>query len=421
MTDATHRSRRIDGPSGAASASSPSSTSLANEHKVHERYRAMMRANALAQTRDAIEDGAKMHDSRLDDYERRIADLDRELDASEMAHRAEAEAHARRLDDVGERHTRALEAIDDDMREQLRVTRETFEREDRDAHARWDADVASTVAIAEEEQREFERESERRRASFEDKREEIRNQHGEDMSTMKMMYENKIKELQGELARVTAPKVRACDMDSEAARFDGDDREVMLDYEQAYELVRARDEADARQLAKTTKALRKLKGGVDHWRQKTERRAEEWQASHASHVASRAEIIKQYNAVKTGMKSMRDARANALRKMCVTSELAIKELTVTLNQARRVLDIDRLDSALERDSGVTINTERANGREHVSTSPTSSTCDINTDVDDVAVEYADLVLARYYASRTRRHRKAVETTNFAVDATHSRA
>ena len=396
-------------------------SSLANAHKVHERYRAMMRANALAQTRDAIEDGAKMHDARLDDYDRRIGELDREMDASEMAHRAEAEAHARRLDDVGERHARALEGIDDDMREQLRVVRDVFENEDRDAHARWEADVASTLALAEEEQREFERESELRRASFEDKREEIRNQHGEDMSTMKMMYENKIKELEGELARVTAPKLRACEVDPEAARFDGSNKEVLLDYEQAYEVIRARDEADARQLSKTMKTLRKLKGGVDHWREKTARRTEEWQASHASHVASRAEIIKQYNAVKTGMKSMRDARANALRKMCVTSELAIKELTATLNQARRVLDIDRLDGALERDSGVTINTEHPNARANAETSPSSTTSEIISDVDDVSVEYADLILARYYASRARRHRGAEEANTSAGDATRERA
>ena len=396
-------------------------SSLANAHKVHERYRAMMRANALAQTRDAIEDGAKMHDARLDDYDRRISELDREMDASEMAHRAEAEAHARRLDDVGERHARALEGIDDDMREQLRVTRDVFENEDRNAHARWEADVASTVALAEEEQREFERESERRRASFEDKREEIRNQHGEDMSTMKMMYENKIKELEVELARVMAPKLRACEVDPEAARFDGANKEVMLDYEQAYEVIRSRDEADARQLSKTMKTLRKLKGGVDHWCEKTARRTEEWQASHASHVASRAEIIKQYNAVKTGMKSMRDARANALRKMCVTSELAIKELTATLNQARRVLDIDRLDGALERDSGVTINTEHPNARANAATSPSSITSEITSDVDDVSVEYADLILARYYASRARRHRSVKETTTSAGDATRERA
>jgi hypothetical protein len=76
-------------------------SSLANAHKVHERYRAMMRANALAQTRDAIEDGAKMHDARLDDYDRRISELDREMDASEMAHRAEAEAQGFQQGELG--------------------------------------------------------------------------------------------------------------------------------------------------------------------------------------------------------------------------------------------------------------------------------------------------------------------------------
>ena len=45
------------------------------------------------------------------------------------------------------------------------------------------------------------RERDDARAAFEDRREEIRNQHGEDVSTMKMMYEHKIEELERELAQ----------------------------------------------------------------------------------------------------------------------------------------------------------------------------------------------------------------------------
>ena len=83
-------------------------SSRANEHKVHQRWREVMRARRRRATREEIESAAKAHDDALDDRERALANLDAAMDESERTHRVEAEAQARRLEEAS---TRALSLI----------------------------------------------------------------------------------------------------------------------------------------------------------------------------------------------------------------------------------------------------------------------------------------------------------------------
>ena len=370
-------------------------SSRANEHKVHQRWREVMRARRRRATREEIESAAKAHDDALDDRERALANLDAAMDESERTHRVEAEAQARRLEEASTRADAETATIDARTTERLRALRETFESEDAHADERWREDVHEALERAEAGRAAFEREQDARRASFEDKREEIRNQHGEDVSTMKIMYENKIKELEGELARVTAPSVTKGELGCADSHWDADEE---LDHERAYELIRARDDADAKRLAKTKREIQKLQSKVDHWREKTQSRTSEWNASHARRVAERDQLLRRYDDVKSGVTAMRDARASALRKMCVSSENAIKELTKTLEHARRVLRVESLNADLRRRHGVDVEASTHSPRRSSRDAASDAIADYH--FSDAPMDYAQSVLERFYARRT---------------------
>jgi len=377
---------------------------VANEHKVNERYRAMMRAEARARTRESIEEGAKTHDAEVDERERRIAALDEEMDASERAHRNEAEAHARRLDATAERSARERRTIDDDVKARLRAMREVHEKEDFIAHERWETDVAEANDRDVEESRAYERASERRRASFEDKREEIRNGHGEDVCTMKLLYENKIRDLESELARACAPSVRMRDVDPERRRSVADADAFALDDERAYEIIRARDDEDARRLAQTLAKFATLKSKVAHWRAKTERRKEEWLAKRTESARDRADVARSYRHARNAMDTLTRTRARALRMISVASERAIGEISQTLASAKRVLDVDASARALELDARGRDSTVDSSNALCSSETHENALNDVNDFDGDSDAEYADVVLARYYATKSLRER-----------------
>ena len=67
----------------------------ADEHKVHHRWREVMRARRRAETRNAIVREARAHDDVLDERERALEALDANVDEGERAHRREAEAQRR--------------------------------------------------------------------------------------------------------------------------------------------------------------------------------------------------------------------------------------------------------------------------------------------------------------------------------------
>ena len=190
----------------------------ANEHKVHHRWREVMRARRRAETRNAIVREARAHDDVLDERERALEALDANVDEGERAHRREAEAQGRRLAEAETREEETRRGVEARAVKALATMREEFEDEDRKVSEEWGREVRETLGRAEEARAAFERERDDARATFEDRREEIRNQHGEDVSTMKMMYEHKIEELERELARVTAPSVRRGDLGAAAVR-----------------------------------------------------------------------------------------------------------------------------------------------------------------------------------------------------------
>lgn len=280
----------------------------------------------------------------------------------------------------------------------LATMREGFEDEDRKVSEEWGREVRETLGRAEEARAAFERERDDARATFEDRREEIRNQHDEDVSTMKMMYEHKIEELERDLARVTAPSVRRGDL---GAADVGEDWTEPLDDARAYDVVRAADEADAKRMAKITRDIKRLQRGVDHWRTKTETRSKEWEAWHASRIAERAELVRRYESAKSGVRALRDARATALlRNMCVSNETAIKQLTETLEHARRALHAERLDAKLRQ----RLVAEDAAEDDLDERFPDSGT-DSDADRANEPLDYASRVLGRYYAAKTRRRRR----------------
>ena len=369
----------------------------ANEHKVHHRWREVMRARRRAETRDAIVREARAHDDVLDERERALEALDANVDEGERAHRREAEAQGRRLAEAETRGEETRRRVEARAVKALATMREGFEDEDRKVSEEWGREVRETLGRAEEARAAFERERDDARATFEDRREEIRNQHGEDVSTMKMMYEHKIEELERELARVTAPSVRRGDL---GAADVGEDWTEPLDDARAYDVVRAADEADAKRMAKITRDIKRLQSGVDHWRTKTETRSKEWEASHASRIAERAELVRRYESAKSGVRALRDARATALRNMCVSNETAIKQLTETLEHARRALHAERLDAKL-RQRLVAEDAAEDDLDERFSDSGTDS----DADRANEPLDYASRVLGRYYAAKTRRRRR----------------
>ena len=173
-----------------------------------------------------------------------------------------------------------------------------------------------------------------------------------------------------------------------------------MDDARAYDVVRAADEADAKRMAKITRDIKRLQSGVDHWRTKTETRSKEWEASRASRIAERAELVRRYESAKSGVRALRDARATALRKMCVSSETAIKQLTETLEHARRALHAERLDAKL-RQRLVAEDAAEDDLDERFSDSGTDS----DADRANEPLDYVSRVLGRYYAAKTRRRRR----------------
>ena len=209
------------------------------------------------------------------------------------------------------------------------------------------------------------------------------------------MYENKIKELESELARVTAPSVTKGELGCADNHWDAEEE---LDHKRAYELIRARDDADAKRLANTKRQIQKLQSKVDHWREKTHSRTSEWNASHARRVAERDQLLRRYDDVKSGVTAMRDARASALRKMCVSSEHAIKELTRTLEHARRVLRVESLNADLRRRHGVDVEASTHSPRRSSRDAASDAIADYH--FSDAPMDYAQSVLERFYARRT---------------------
>ena len=150
-------------------------------------------------------------------------------------------------------------------------------------------------------------------------------------------------------------------------------------------------------MAKITRDIKRLQSGVDHWRTKTETRSKEWEASRASRIAERAELVRRYESAKSGVRALRDARATALRKMCVSSETAIKQLTETLEHARRALHAERLDAKL-RQRLVAEDAAEDDLDERFS----DSGIDSDADRANEPLDYVSRVLGRYYAAKTRR-------------------
>lgn len=360
------------------------SVAKANEHKVLLRWREVMRERKRQETREAIEREARAHDDALDDREREIAALDEAVDEGERAHRLEADAQARRLEEARARGDAEAATMDARVRAELRNMRDMFEREDAEAHAAWREDVERALKRGEEARAADARERDARRASFEDKREEIRNQHGEDVSAMKMIYENKIKELERELARATAPSVRLGDLRC------GGDADEKVDVARAYEIIKARDEADARRLAKTLRSIKRIQSGIDHWRQKTERRSEEWRASRERLSAERSERERERRETTSKLVTTRASRERSLRDLCVSSETAIKELSETLERARRVLRLHALGDDSRR----------------AVADPSDDVDDIVDAPDDDFSDYTNFVLSRYRAARERARGRA---------------
>lgn len=361
------------------------SVANANERKVLLRWREVMRARKRRETRDAIEREARAHDDSLDDREREIAALDEAVDEGERAHRLEADAQTRRLEEARARSDAEAATMDARVEKELRKMRDAFEREDGEAHVAWREEVDRALKRGEEARAADARERDARRASFEGKREEIRNQHGEDVSTMKMIYEKKIRDLEQELARVTAPSVRLGDLRC------GGDADEKVDVARAYEIIKARDEADARRLAKTLRSIKRIRSGVNHWREKTDRLSKEWRASQERLVAERSELELERRETASKLATTRASRERSLRDLCVSSETAIKELSQTLECARRVL---RLHSRFSR---------------RAADDPRDDVDDID-DIDDARDDdfrdYTNFVLSRYRAARERARGRA---------------
>ena len=110
--------------------------------------------------------------------------------------------------------------------------------------------------------------------------------------------------------------------------------------------------------------------------------------------------MRRYESAKSGVRALRDARATALRKMCVSSETAIKQLTETLEHARRALHAERLDAKL-RQRLVAEDAAEDDLDERFSDSGTDS----DADRANEPLDYASRVLGRYYAAKTRRRRR----------------
>ena len=229
----------------------------ANEHKVHHRWREVMRARRRAETRNAIVREARAHDDVLDERERALEALDANVDEGERAHRREAEAQGRRLAEAETRGEETRRGVEARAVKALATMREGFEDEDRKVSEEWGREVRETLGRAEEARAAFERERDDARATFEDRREEIRNQHGEDVSTMKMMYEHKIEELERELARVTAPSVRRGDLGA---------ADVGEDWTEPLDDARARTTSFARRTRRTRSEWRKSLGTLNVYR-----------------------------------------------------------------------------------------------------------------------------------------------------------
>ena len=280
----------------------------------------------------------------------------------------------------------------------LATMREGFEDEDRKVSEEWGREVRETLGRAEEARAAFERERDDARATFEDRREEIRNQHGEDVSTMKMMYEHKIEELERELARVTAPSVRRGDLGAAGV---GEDWTEPLD-------DGARATSFARRTRRTRSEWRKSLGTLNVYRAasitgapRRRRVRRNGRASPRSRIAERAErLLRRYESAKSGVRALRDARATALRKMCVSSETAIKQLTETLEHARRALHAERLG----RETRQRLVAEGA-AEDDLDERFSDSGPDSDADRASEPLDYASRVLGRYYAAKTRRRRR----------------
>jgi hypothetical protein len=304
------------------------------ERAILEKWEEVARAHRRESTRADILAAAKMHDDLLDVHERRVSRLDKDLDESERAHRREEDAHGTRVHRMLARYGSEAKDTDERSMDELRAMFERLNDEESAAHSRWAADMAKLKEAEARVAREHGEALLQLRGDFEDLREEIRNQHGEDVSTMKMMYEAKIKELDDQMARDAAATWRKKDL-VDCGVSPGRRRSRTLDDQTMYNLVREQNDADQQKMHALREKYLRYRDGIRYYRSKRAANAARQSAAEADYNAALHAMVGDYSdAQRSAGEESRD-RYHSMRNLCVASEFAIKEMTLCLDRAKR--------------------------------------------------------------------------------------
>lgn len=310
------------------------------ESTILEKWDDVARAHRRESTRADILAAAKMHDDLLDVHERRVSRLDKDLDENERAHRREEDAHRKRLQSMLARYGSEAKETDERSIDELRALFERLNDEEAAAHSRWATDMAKLEEAEARVAREHGDTLRQLRGDFEDLREELRNQHGEDVSTMKMMYEAKIKELDDQMAQDAAATWRKKDL-VDCGVSPRRRRSQTLDDQTMYNLVREQNDADQRWMYALRKKYLRYRDGIRYYRSKRAANAARQSIAEADYNAVLHAMVGDYSdAQRSAGEESRD-RYHSMRNLCVASEFAIKELTLCLDRAKRSMRTGR--------------------------------------------------------------------------------
>ena len=366
------------------------------ESSIVEKWKEVSRTQRRESTKADILVAAKLHDDLLDVHERRVSRLNEDLDESERAHRREEDAHGKRIRGMLVRYGSEAKDMDERSMDELRDIFERLKNEESAAHSRWSADMTKLKEAEACVAREHGDTLHKLRGDFEDLREEIRNQHGEDMSTMKMMYEAKINELEDQMARDAAATWRKKDL-ADCGISPRRRRARTLDDQTMYNLVREQNDADQRQMNVLREKYLRYRDGIRYYRSKRATNAARRSAAEADYNGTLNAIVDDYSdAQRSAGKESRD-RYRSMRDLCVASELAIKELTLCLDRAKRSMRTNH-EFAF---GAATVAVVQHRARPTKPASPSSNIIDarvsaFTTDESDRADALADATLKKYY-------------------------
>ncbi|XP_018417380.1 PREDICTED: coiled-coil domain-containing protein 65 [Nanorana parkeri] len=305
-------------------------TSSINLNKLNVQWRAVLREVKAKELRKDIEILSQTFERVVDCKNSVVKSLIKDVEEADEQYTHALRSHLQNIDQLLELQRERLDLLQEEYQQELDTVLQEFDTERKMIMEQEDKEMLylQNVMLAME-QNTLESESEAK-LEFQSMRDEIKNKSLEEKHSLRVILETTIEDLWKQVQQAQKNYLNATE-----------DRKI------AFEILKAKDEKSAKEIAYQMKKLQKIQESINTLRNKISAHARENEEQNRRLREDKKVVHKQFQKVKQHMNQARAAEHSRLTTLTVQSNAALKELQRVIDKGEQIIRVAEMCRKLE--------------------------------------------------------------------------